>query len=432
MKKNTLLAKSGIVELPEEFLNILKSIYVADKGGLEGKKFSVEAVSALYQLYKNYHPQPLVIETDEKGIITYINEQFASAAEYSPEELIGKPASVFKSENTPPGTFQQMWLSITQGKVWREIIENRSKTRKRFWIDMCIIPIMNSQGENVRFLGVAYDITQEKLKELDLERKNNEMMESLKYAKRIQKVFLPTKKLLNEFLPEHFVSYKPKDVVSGDFYWAALTVDKGFVAVVDCTGHGVPGALMSIIGHNLLNEIVMKDRIYDPGKILTELHKRVRKTLQQDKDRRSRDGMDLTLIAIERYTNIIHFAGANNSAYWWKEKEQILERVKGDKKSIGGEQLEKERIFTTQTLEVHHKDCFYMFSDGIPDQFGGPDDKKFSKKRLKQLLIDIHEHPMRRQRALFNEVWKDWKGDREQTDDATIIGIKFVFDEEEE
>ncbi len=433
MEKTNFLKKAGILELPEEFLNVLKSIYVADKEGLEGKRFSVEAISELYKLYREYHPVPLVIETDVEGNITFINEQFARAAGYDREELIGKPASIFKNENTPRGIFQNMWNAITEGKVWRDILENKTKDKRSFWVDMCIVPVVNNRGEIVRFLGVAQDITKEKLHELAMERKNKELMDSLRYAKRIQRVFLPSKEFLREFLPEFFVTYKPKDVVSGDFYWAALTVDKGFVAVVDCTGHGVPGALMSIIGHNLLNEIVLKDRIYDPGKILTRLHKRVRETLQQDKqDSRSRDGMDMTLIALERYQNVIHFAGANNSAYWWKENEQTLERVKGDKKSIGGEQLEDERIFTTQTLEIHHRDCFYMFTDGIPDQFGGPEDKKFSKKRLKQFIIDHHNLPMKKQRAIFNQLWtRDWKGDREQTDDATMIGIRFLFEEEE-
>ena len=421
---------SKVKELPKHFRKILETVYFSDKEALRGKRMPIEALDELYKLYQEYNPEPLIIETDTEGNITFINEKFAKIAKYEPEELIGKNARIFKSENTPPGIFQIMWNKISNGKIWRDKLENRAKDRSRFWVDMCIIPIMDTSGEIVRYLGIAYDITKEKLHELALARKTQEMLESMKYAKRIQKLFLPDKKLLKKFLPDFFVTYKPKDVVSGDFYWAALTPKLGFVAVVDCTGHGVPGALMSIIGHNTLNDIVIRDQIYDPGEILTELHKRIRKTLRQDTRDKSRDGMDLTLISLELGTNIVNFAGANNSAYWWKEKEQKVERVKGDKKSIGGEQLEEERVFTTKRLEMEHKDCLYLFTDGITDQFGGPDDKKFSKKRLKQFIIDYHHLPMNKQRAQFNLIWNEWKGDREQTDDATMLGIKFLFDKQ--
>ena len=363
-----------IKELPKHFIKILEIVYTSDKNTLQGKKMPLEAIEELYKLYQEYNPEPLIVETDPNGNITFINDKFAKIAKYIPEELIGKNTRIFKSENTPPGIFQIMWNKISQGQIWRDKLENNAKDKTKFWIDMCIVPIMESSGEIIRYLGIAYDITKEKKHELALARKTEEMLESMRYAKRIQKLFLPDKKLLRKFLPDFFVTYKPKDVVSGDFYWAALTPKIGFVAVVDCTGHGVPGALMSIIGHNTLNDIVIRDQIYDPGQILTELHKRIRKTLRQDTRDKSRDGMDLTLIAIQLGTNVVHFAGANNSAYWWVEKEQKVERVKGDKKSIGGEQLEEERIFTTKELIMEHNDCLYLFTDGIPDQFGGPDD----------------------------------------------------------
>ncbi|MDW8335327.1 MAG: SpoIIE family protein phosphatase, partial [Bacteroidia bacterium] len=172
---------------------------------------------------------------------------------------------------------------------------------------------------------------------------------------------LPSNKLLDEYFDDYFVLYKPKDVVSGDFYWFAKTIDRVFIAVVDCTGHGVPGAFMSLIGYNLLNTIVLRQNILEPGKILSELHRQVRHALKQDQDgSKSKDGMDVALLSIELYQNKFYFAGAFRPLFFVHRGE--FTTIDGDKMSIGGEQLEEERNFSTHTFEYEPGDLVYIFS----------------------------------------------------------------------
>ncbi len=414
-----------IKEIPQEVKHLLAEIKDHLEDGSHHGYLLPKSIEAIIEFYAKHHPKPCIIETDPKGVITHVDAEFAKLAGYEPQELIGTEANILRSPNTPTGIFQQMWQKITQGEPWMGELENVRKDFSPFWIAMLIIPVVDIQGNPMKYLGIAFDLTEEYEQRRRLEEKNKELVDSLKYAKRIQKIFLPPNELLDEILDDYFVIYRPRDVVSGDFYWAAKTVDKAFVAVVDCTGHGVPGAFMSLIGHNLLNQIVLNKKIYDPGEILTELHKEVRATLKQDRQQRNKDGMDLAFITIERYGDKVYYAGANNHIYWWSTEKDDLIVVRADKMPIGGEQLEEERVFTTKTLEIQEGDCLYLFTDGFVDQFGGPEDKRFGSKRLKNLIRKYHNESMRIQRAKFNLEWKEWRGDGEQIDDVTMIGIRF-------
>lgn len=418
--------KAKVLEIPEEVREIIAQVYrhLRDQDG-EQAFIDVDNIEALVHFFKHHHPEPYLIETDTEGIITYVNDAFARQTGYTKEELIGQPARILRSSRTPAGIFQQMWGAIQKGKAWHDEFENRRKDYTTFWVHMLVLPITDANGKPKKYLGVAFDVTELYEQRFELERKNQEMRDSIRYAKRIQKNFLPPDELFQEMCDDFFIMYRPKDVVSGDFYWAYATIDKFFVAVVDCTGHGVPGAFMSIIGYNLLNNIVIQDKVYAPGAVLTELHRRLRETLKQDKEDSLRDGMDLVFVTIERYGDTIYYAGANNHLYWWRENLQELEVVKADKKPIGGEQMEEERVFTTKTLEVSEGDVIYMTTDGFIDQLGGPKEKKFGSKRFKELIRKYHAEPLKRQRALFNQEWRDWKQDLEQIDDVTMIAIRF-------
>jgi serine phosphatase RsbU (regulator of sigma subunit) len=320
---------------------------------------------------------------------------------------------------------------MEEQRSWRGTLRNTAKDFESYWIDSCICPVLDNEGKTIKYWSLSYDISDQIKVQQELEDKNNELMDSMRYAKRIQKTILPDKKTMDKTLDDHFTIYKPKDIVSGDFYWTTSTIDKVFIAAVDCTGHGVPGAFMSLIGYNLLNQIVIQRRIHTPGLILTELHKGVRATLKQDSsDSKSRDGMDITLVAIDRFDDRIQFAGAYNPLYWHDQKE--LHIIKGDKMAIGGEQMEDERVFTNHEIEIKPGDCIYLTTDGFVDQFGGPEGKKFGTKRLKELIEENWHEKMTVQRALFNLKWKDWIMDGEQIDDVTIIGIKFTDEEEGE
>lgn|GEM_PF-905829 len=257
-----------------------------------------------------------------------------------------------------------------------------------------------------------------------VENQNKEITESINYAKRIQASILPSLHKIREKLPDSFIYYAPKDIVSGDFYWYDYNRNKAFFAVIDCTGHGVPGAFMSIIGYTQLNEIVSDQKITDPGVILKELDKRVRIALNQNSaaDFSSKDGMELGLIAVNFEQQKIEFAGAMRPLYFVKDDD--LHIVKGDKYSIGGESRHK-KSFKTHRIGFERGDCFYLFSDGYPDQFGGPRGKKFMTKNVGEMVKSMAHLPMKDQGNIVKNAMLNWMRDDEQVDDILIAGIKF-------
>ncbi len=253
----------------------------------------------------------------------------------------------------------------------------------------------------------------------ELAQKNKDITDSIRYAKRIQFAILPPRSPF----PDTFIMFKPKDIVSGDFYWFTEVEGREYIAVVDCTGHGVPGAFMSIIGHNSLNKIVNQYGILEPGKILSQLNREVVETLHHTSDDGDvYDGMDLSLIAFDRKKMKISYSGAYNSMYLVREGK--LNEVKADRQPIGlagGE----EKTFQTQVVEVKKNDMVYLFSDGYADQFGGEKLKKFKSRNMKQLLEKIADQPVKKQRDILDKSIEQWRGDVEQIDDILVIGRKF-------
>jgi PAS domain S-box-containing protein len=398
--------------------------YIQQKTNHELNENDIAILNKLLKHLHDFHPKPIIAETDLQGNIIYVNDEFLNITKYSRDEIIGENIRILRSGHVPTGVYQNLWSTISLGKAWIGELKNRTKDYENYWVSIFIAPIFNSDNQIVNYWSVAFDITERVKQKEAIEQKQNDIMESLRYAKRIQRTILPDKKAMDEVFDSYFVNFKPKDVVSGDFYWFNQVVDKAFVAVVDCTGHGVPGAFMSLIGYNLLNQIVIQKGIHEPGQILTELHNQVRATLKQDAaDSKSRDGMDVCLVAVCKYVNKFEYAGANRPLLILKGDEII--EIKPTKYAIGGEQMDEERTYQNHEFKYEPGDTIYMFSDGFVDQFGGPEFKKFSTKRLKEIILANRHESLSTQRALFNIVWKDWKGDDEQTDDATMIAIRF-------
>lgn len=253
----------------------------------------------------------------------------------------------------------------------------------------------------------------------ELAQKNKDITDSIRYAKRIQFAILPPKSPF----PGTFIMFKPKDIVSGDFYWFSEVEGKEFIAAVDCTGHGVPGAFMSIIGHNSLNKIVNQYGILDPGKILSELNREVVETLHHSNEESDvNDGMDLSLISFDKNSKEVKYAGAYNSLYIVRDEK--LSEIKADRQPIGLS-AGAEKVFATQLVDVKPGDMVYMFSDGYADQFGGEQLKKFKSKNMKELLIKISNEDVERQRKILDDSIEKWRGDVEQIDDILIIGRRF-------
>ncbi len=257
----------------------------------------------------------------------------------------------------------------------------------------------------------------------ELTEKNYKITSSINYAKRIQQAVLPPKAEVTSQLPDAMVLFKPRDIVSGDFYWFAqigAQPAKTVLAAVDCTGHGVPGAFMSMVGNAYLNQIIRLQGILSPEKILDELHLHIRKDLKQQ-ETHNRDGMDLALVVIDHEGKKIEFAGAKNPLVYIQEG--TLHEIKGDKFPVGGYAHAKEQSFAKHVIDTSKPTTFYVYSDGYQDQFGGPKGRKFMSRRLKNLLLEIHPLPMKEQKQVLENHLQEWMGEQNQVDDILVIGV---------
>ncbi|MDG1477564.1 MAG: SpoIIE family protein phosphatase [Vicingaceae bacterium] len=253
----------------------------------------------------------------------------------------------------------------------------------------------------------------------EVESAHKEIKDSINYAKKIQTAILPPNNLVKEHLKESFILYKPKDIVAGDFYWMKTIGDTVLYAAADCTGHGVPGALVSVVCSNALNQSVKELQTTNPAEILEMTRSLVKENLKSD-DNIVKDGMDIALCAINFKKNILEFSGANNPLYIFRNNELIL--TKGDKQPVGNHYNEKP--FTKHSIQLNKGDVIYSFTDGFADQFGGPKGKKFMYKQFKELLLSVVDKPLNKQQEILNKVFETWKGDIEQIDDVCIIGVK--------
>jgi serine phosphatase RsbU (regulator of sigma subunit) len=261
-----------------------------------------------------------------------------------------------------------------------------------------------------------------KKQNLIIEEKNKNITDSINYAKRLQNAILPSVEMTDKILPEYFILYIPKDIVSGDFYWVSHRENKIIVAAIDCTGHGVPGALLSIVGHNAINQTVNELEITQPSEILVSMNLIIKKILNQDNGTEIKDGMDMALCTYDKITGILEYAGANNPLYVISEKE--LSIIKASKLTVGSIQEQVTNSPINHSIQLKKGDCFYIFSDGYADQFGGSKNKKFKTSNLQKLLLSMNDYPMEMQKKMICEEFNKWKGNNEQVDDVLLIGIR--------
>jgi serine phosphatase RsbU (regulator of sigma subunit) len=255
-----------------------------------------------------------------------------------------------------------------------------------------------------------------------LESKNKNITDSLIYAQRIQEALLPSEDYFRGYFRDSFIFYKPKDIVSGDFFWIEEIEGKIFIAAADCTGHGVPGALMSMIGHELLDKIINVDNVLQPSKVLEILSKELEKTFSRGKNVGTiiHDGMDIAICVVDRVRRKIQFSGAFLSLYIIRDNRLI--EVKGDKYFIG--MTPPGVTYTNNEMELIKDDMMYLFSDGYIDQFGGSENKKFMYRRFRYLLMTIYRFPVDDQKSILEENIKTWMGGTSQIDDMLVIGFK--------
>jgi serine phosphatase RsbU (regulator of sigma subunit) len=252
-----------------------------------------------------------------------------------------------------------------------------------------------------------------------VDEKQKEILDSITYARRLQQAILPSREFITQNAPDNFILYKPKDIVAGDFYWSEKTGSSFLIAAADCTGHGVPGAMVSVVCSNAINRTVNEFGITDTGKILDKTRELVIETFEKSSDE-VKDGMDISLLCIDRQNQKVFWSGANNPL-WHVQDNKLLE-IKADKQPVGKSYDTKP--FTTNEIAYKPGSIFYLFTDGFADQFGGPKGKKFKYKQFQEMLTSIHDKPMQEQSDIINQKFEDWKGTLEQVDDICIIAIK--------
>ena len=260
-----------------------------------------------------------------------------------------------------------------------------------------------------------------------IEKKNKHITANINYAWRIQNAILPRMDDIRQSFPDMFIFYKPRDIVSGDFYWHAKIGNRHIIAAIDCTGHGVSGAFMSLVGDSYLKHIVNVEKITSPDEILTRMHIGIRSALKQEQTR-DNNGMDMAICVVDYESKIMEFAGAVNPLIYVKDNE--LYHIKGDLKSIGGEQKDKSPKFEKHIISLEQPICFYLFSDGYVDQFGGSKGRKYMIKRFKNFLYEIHNEPMQKQAELLEANLKNWMSppgtgrSEKKVDDIIVVGIR--------
>ncbi|MCS7028908.1 MAG: SpoIIE family protein phosphatase [Bacteroidia bacterium] len=258
-----------------------------------------------------------------------------------------------------------------------------------------------------------------------IERQNKDILDSIRYARRIQENLLPNDEQIQKTCSKYCIFYEPKDILSGDFYWYTTRYHYAFIAVADCTGHGVPGAFMSVIGHTLLNQIVNQEDIYEPAQILLQLHKKLGKILSYSEaysEQTIRDGMDVAIIRYDLLDKKIHFAGAKRPLILVSK--DGLQEIKGSSYSIGGEMNVVEPTYEQHTIQAQSGDRVYLFTDGYTDQFDAEDKKRYSIKQFREFLLNHRFVPMQEFKKILIDEWQNWKGRNTQTDDILVIGIE--------
>jgi len=386
---------------------------------IELKNIELEQLSLVASKTDN-----VVLILDAEGQLEYINESFIKLHNLNKEELIDKYGNSIYQLSNHPDIKQILQEAITNKKsVNYETLNSKTKQPSAVWQSSTLTPIFDNNGTLKKIIIIDTDVTERKVQEQIILQKNKDITDSISYARKIQYSILPPNEYITQHLKDSFLIYLTKDIVSGDFYWFAHFNNTSIIAAVDCTGHGVPGAFMSLIGYNLLNKIVNEENIINPGEILLALNRGVIDALYKNESE-SKDGMDIAICKINHQLNTLEYAGAMRPL--WIIENNELKEIKADKIPIGTKQKDrKDPIqYTTQTITLNGKGSYYIFTDGYADQFGGPKEKKYSTGKFKELLLTHHSLSMAEQAELIKNEHLKWKGPNEQVDDILIIGFK--------
>ena len=391
-----------------------KGLKVAQEVGYkEPIRNAAQVLSEIYssqkQFDKAFEYQKIYVETREALFSDEISKAVSEMALSYQIDKQKAEIELFKKDQENQNLIKyglMVVLTMFAGLISVLIINNQNKRRANV--------LLQSQKAEIEAVNETLN-----WQKAEIEKKNEDVRASIAYAKRIQDAMLPRSEDISKAFPEHFIFYRPRDIVSGDFYWFLHKNSKSFMAAVDCTGHGVPGAFMSMIGNDLLNNIVNVSRVFEPHSILDMLHRGIHHALKQGEGV-NRDGMDLALCVFDHDSKFLKFSGARNPLIYIQNGE--LCKISGDKYSIGGREADQE--FTQVEVDMQNLTAFYIFSDGYEDQFGGAEGRKFMIKRLRNYLLEIHEKSMPEQCYLLEKTFDEWSKDTEQIDDVLVMGFR--------
>jgi serine phosphatase RsbU (regulator of sigma subunit) len=388
-------------------------VYFDSSGGYFSKEESLFGLSEAYansgQFKKAHEIQQdyvklLKAEYDENN--SRLNRELTAQFESEKKE---KELELLKSEG-----------DAKDARIKEEEAKTALKEANNFYLTIGLVVT----GIVMVFIIFAFRRVREAKKQIEeqkhlVEEKNTEITDSISYAKRLQDAILPTTEVITANLPDNFVLYSPKDIVAGDFYWLEKVGDKILFAAADCTGHGVPGAMVSVVCHNALNRAVREFSLSVPSQILDKVTDLVIETFDKSTEE-VKDGMDIALCSFDMKNRKVLYAGANNGLY--HVKQGIFSEVKPTKQPVG--KYDNRREFENHEIQAEKGDVFYLFTDGFADQFGGERGKKYKYKPFKELLTKLSEEPMSTQKDMLANSFNDWKGDYQQVDDVCVIGVR--------
>jgi len=383
---------------------------------IEEKNNVLERLSLVVRETEN-----VILILDHKGKIEWVNDSFIRLNKLNLDELIAERGNNILEISNFPNIGEVLENCKSSRLPFQYDSINYTKTGDKVWESSTITPVFNKDGTLTNYIIIDTDITKQKSAEELVSQKNKDITDSLNYAKRLQNAILPPVKSLKQHLPNSFVLYLPKGIVSGDFYWIEKINDVIYFAVADCTGHGVPGAMVSVICSNFLSKAFNEEQIYEPAAILNRVRELVINKFGNSAEE-LRDGMDISLCALNLENKELEWAGANNPLWIIRKASSSVEELLADKQPIG--MFVTKKPFTNHKIELNTGDLIYLFSDGYADQFGEKTGKKYKSVALKRLLLKNKELGMEGQLQALNMEFEKWKGALEQIDDVCLMGVK--------
>lgn len=416
-------------------LTILNNSLAACYTKKKDYKNALKAAKEAERLAKEQRDLALMLDTyNQLYVIYYTTDDYMNGIKYANKYITLKD-SMFEASNVRSLT--ELQTKYETDKKEREIamlqLEKKNadekasaenKRRNLILLSVSIITILIAGFSIMLYRRFKESNRQKSIIELQkqmVDSKNKEIIDSINYAQTIQEALIPEEHEIKQHVKDAFVLFKPKDIVSGDFYWQSATKNYYFIAVADCTGHGVPGAFMSMMGISFLNEIINEKNIYDTDKVLNLLREKVIGSLNKTGGKDKRDGMDMVLLRLDLKENTVMFSGANNSVYHQSGSE--LKELKGDKAPVGLYHTEL-KPYTSLTFKIKKGDRIFATTDGLPDQFGGPKGKKLMYKAFEALLVANEQNSLSGLKQAMVSKFESWKGVNEQVDDITVVGIE--------